>query len=88
MVQEVDNSGLLAHNYFATSHIVFEWREGGNYNDLIMKMLNDIFSRIDQKSPLDKGSNYADFKKSMTAIFDSVEEEEMESVLSEPLSDP
>jgi hypothetical protein len=64
--------GLLAHNYFATSQIVFEWRENGNYNDLIMKMLNDVFLRIDQKSPYDKLSNYGDFKKTITSIFESL----------------
>lgn len=67
--------GLLAHNYFANSQIVFEWRESANYNDLIMKMLNDIFSRIDEKSPFERSSNYLDFKKCMTNIFDSIEEE-------------
>lgn len=75
--------GLLAHNYFATSQLVFEWRESGNYSDLVMKMLNDIFEKIDQRSPYEKMTNYADFKKCMTAIFDSVdEEEEVESVQS------
>ncbi len=48
---------LLAHNYFASSKIVFEWRESGNYNDLIMNMLNDVFSRLDEKSLYDKKLN-------------------------------
>jgi len=38
-----------------------------------MKMLNDVFSRIDSKSPYEKLSNYGDFKKTMVSIFDSVE---------------
>jgi hypothetical protein len=72
-VQEVDNMGLLAHNYFAHSQLVFEYRESGNYNDLIMKMLNDVFSRLDQKSSFGKGTNFNDFKRSMTELFESVE---------------
>ena len=64
--------GLLAHNYFANSQLVFTWRENGNYNDLIMRMLNDVLGKIDQKSPFEKGSNFADFKQFMTILFKSV----------------
>ena len=66
--------GLLAHNYFATSQIVFDWRESGNYNDLIMQMVNDVVLRIDERSLLGRGSNFSDFKKFMTSVFETIEE--------------
>lgn len=77
-VQEIDNMGLLAHNYFANTNIVFEWREDANYNDLIMHMLNDILSRIDRPSTYHRGSHFSDFKDFMTNLFQSVEEEDEE----------
>lgn len=46
-VQEIDNLGSLSNNYFAISEIMVEYRDDGNYNDLIMKMINDISSKID-----------------------------------------
>lgn len=70
--------GLLAHNYFANSNIVFEWREDANYNDLIMHMLNDILSRIDRPSNNHRGSHFRDFKDFMTNLFQSIEEEDEE----------
>lgn len=69
--------GALDNNYFTFSDVVFEYRQSGNYNDLIMRMMNDIVSRIDAKSHLAKGmTNYQDFKNYMTTIFNHIEEEE------------
>ena len=77
IVQEIDNMGALDNNYFTFSDVVFEYRQSGNYNDLIMRMMNDIVSRIDAKSHLAKGmTNYQDFKNYMTTIFNHIEEEE------------
>jgi phage I-like protein len=45
----VDNSEALPNNYFAYSKIVFEYRENGNYNDLIMLMLNDLMGIVDSE---------------------------------------
>jgi hypothetical protein len=47
-VHEVDNSEAISNNYFARSSIVFEYRDSGNYNDLIMRMINDLMQTIDQ----------------------------------------
>jgi hypothetical protein len=43
----VDNSEALSNSYFAHSKIVFEYRESGNYNDLIMMLLNDLMRIVD-----------------------------------------
>ena len=40
IVREIDNMESLDNNYVANSETVFEFREDGNYNDLIMKMYN------------------------------------------------
>lgn len=37
----------LQNNYFNSSKICFELRKEGNYNDLIMRVLNDLLERID-----------------------------------------
>ena len=37
----------LSSNYFTDSSLVFEFRDDGNYNDLIMRMMNDIMDTID-----------------------------------------
>ena len=46
-IQEKDNMEALPNNFLSTSHVVFEYREDGNYNDLIMKMLNELMGLID-----------------------------------------
>jgi hypothetical protein len=79
IVQEIDNMGALDNNYFTFSEVVFEYRQGGNYNDLIMRMMNDVVSRIDVKSKSHQAkgmTNYQDFKNYMTTVFSHVEEEE------------
>jgi hypothetical protein len=47
-VHEVDNIESLDNNYFTHTDIVFEYREDGNYNDLIMRMMNDLMGLIDK----------------------------------------
>lgn len=80
----MDNLNGLSNNYFSKSNLIFEYREGGNYNDLIMKMLNDIITKIDEPAPFQfnkKNTNFNDFKKYMTEIFEVIEEEDdVESV--------
>jgi glutaredoxin-related protein len=78
-VQEMDNLGALSNTYFCNSSVGFEYRESGNYNDLVMRMLNDILSRLDQPSPFlpsRRSTNFTDFKKYMTELFESVEEDD------------
>lgn len=42
IVHEVDNIEALENNYMSKTDYVFEYREDGNYNDLIMKLMNEI----------------------------------------------
>ncbi len=46
-MREVDNIEALSNNYFTNSKVIFEYRESGNYNDLIMLMINDLISKVD-----------------------------------------
>jgi hypothetical protein len=73
VVHEVDNLESLSNNYFANTDIVFEYREDGNYNDLIMRMINDLMKNIDQEK--ENGStNYLEFDDFMRNIFEKVED--------------
>ena len=40
VVQEINNLGTLSNNYLGHSGVEFERRDSGNYNDLIMRVLN------------------------------------------------
>lgn len=39
----------LSNDYFAHTKIVFEYRNSGNYSDLIMLMLNDLMGIVDSE---------------------------------------
>lgn len=49
VVKEIDNIEALENDIFSYSEdsYGFEYRESGSYNDLIMKLLNDLMSKID-----------------------------------------
>ena len=44
LVYEVDNIEALSNNYLISSKVVFEYRDDGNYNDLIMRFINEVKS--------------------------------------------
>jgi hypothetical protein len=46
-VQETDHLDLLNNDFLYTFGIMFEYREDGNYNDMIMKVLNKAMEQID-----------------------------------------
>jgi Leucine-rich repeat (LRR) protein len=48
----------LPNDYFARSKIVFEYRDSGNYNDLIMLMLNDLMGISNLKTILTLDLSY------------------------------
>lgn len=60
MVHPVDDIESISNNYLTTTSVVFEYREDGNYNDLIMQFINEIKSLLDQMSHKKK-TNYRDF---------------------------
>ena len=50
--------------------MIFEYRENGRYDDLIMRLLNEIMTRCDGKTQEDESSNFEKFDKLMTEIFE------------------
>ena len=73
-VKEINNMEVLSNDFFFNSDIVFEYRENGNYNDLIMRVLNEIISLADSPSLLysnNEGvSNFNEFDEYITQLFD------------------
>lgn len=55
VVKETDTIEGLANDYLQNSAIIFEYRESGNYNELIMKFLNEIMTSINARSAPIKG---------------------------------
>ena len=60
LVYEVDNIEALSNNYLISSKVVFEYRDDGNYNDLIMRFINEVKDRIDLENN-SEDTNYEDF---------------------------
>lgn len=46
-MEEIDNIESLENNYFSSSKITLEYRKDGNYYDIIMKVINDLLTRLD-----------------------------------------
>lgn len=46
-MREVDNIEAYNNNYANNLGVDFTYREDGNYNDLIMRFINEITSLID-----------------------------------------
>lgn len=73
-VKETDNLEALNNDLLLKSGIKFELRESGNYNDLIMRMLNYVIETVNQ-SVNDDGetsTNFKIFEAEMIKIFDSI----------------
>ncbi len=68
-IKSFDNSEVLENDYLFSSDVVFEYRDSGRYDDLIMRLLNEIMTRCDEKNDV-KGSNFEQFEKIMTEIFE------------------
>lgn len=75
-VREIDNLDAIRNDYFYTSSIQFSYRENGNYNDLIMRVLNDLMQRIDLVEEGDTLSPYKSFEAEMTSFFEKLQNEE------------
>lgn len=71
MVEEIDNIEEMENNYFNNSKLGFEFRKDGNYNDIIMKVVNDLLERIDTHN--DNGrTNHQEFDRLMNSLFSKV----------------
>lgn len=67
--------------FYSNDSYGFEFRESGNYNDLIMKLMNDLMRRIDEKeNKVDTNSKvrtfYEDFYDYMMKAFENLESRE------------
>jgi hypothetical protein len=53
-IREFDDTDNVAHSFLHASSVVFKYRESGEYNDLIMRTINQaincIEARADNKS--------------------------------------
>ena len=76
IVKEIDNNEVLSNDFFYNSDIVVEYRSNGNYNDLIMRVLNEVISVADAPSTNSTRSkeisNSHEFEEYMTNLFDKV----------------
>jgi len=45
-IQEIDNSDQMMNDYLYNTDIVFKFRDNGEYNDLIMRSINEVIRRI------------------------------------------
>jgi hypothetical protein len=48
VVKEINNMEVLSNDFFYNSDIAIKYRESGNYNDVIMRVLNEIISLADR----------------------------------------
>lgn len=48
-IKDVNHTNLLVNDYLYNSSVVFKYRENGEYNDCIMKSLNEVLNKIGNK---------------------------------------
>ena len=48
---------VLSNDFFYNSDITLKYRESGNYNDIIMRVLNEIISLADRETTLNNSSD-------------------------------
>lgn len=48
-IREIDNTDQLTNDYVYNSPVAFKFRETGEYNDLIMKTINEVQKKIECK---------------------------------------
>lgn len=61
---------MPAHNFLRKSNFTFKYRETGEYNDLIMRTINEAINRIEAK--IENQSVFERFEDIMTLLFESV----------------
>lgn len=76
IVKEVDNIEALENDafFYSKDSYGFEYRESGNYNDLIMRLMNDLMAKIDQKDSDGKSTQtiFNQFYETMQRFFEKV----------------
>ncbi len=48
-IRQIDNTDNIENNYLYKSEVVFKYRENAEYNDLIMRTINEAIKKIDSK---------------------------------------
>lgn len=49
VVREIDNTDQLMNDYLYNSEIIFKFRDSGEYNDLIMRSINEVLRKIEKR---------------------------------------
>jgi hypothetical protein len=74
VVREIDNTDQPQNDYLFNSGVCFKFRESGEYNDLIMRLLNEIIKKIEFK--VGTKTVYQKFEEKMERMFESVLDED------------
>lgn len=70
IVKEINNIEVLSNDFFYNSNIPLEYRESGNYNDIIMQVLNELISLADStKGGQEQVTVFKDFDNYITDLF-------------------
>lgn len=60
VIKEINNMEMLSNDFFYNSDIVLKYRENGNYNDIIMRVINDMVSLADQPCAINMNASSSD----------------------------
>ena len=73
-IREIDNTDQPLNDYLFNSAINFKFRENGDYNDLIMRLINELLKKIEFK--VGNKTIYQKFEEKMERMFDCVLDED------------
>lgn len=68
-IRQIDNTDNIENNYLYKSEVVFKYRENAEYNDLIMRTINEAIKKIDSRH--DNKTVYQKFQDKMMLLFES-----------------
>ena len=71
MISQTNALKSNENNLLIQSQVKFQYREGGNYNDLIMRFINYMIETVDEEDE-DGSTTYMKFEEMMEGIFSSV----------------
>jgi hypothetical protein len=67
-VKPIDNSQMVQNDYIYSSEVSFEYREDGRYEDLIMRLINELMKRCNAEDR-SGDTNYKVFENMMEETF-------------------
>ena len=75
-----NNFDHLSNDFLYTNGIIFTYRNSGNYNDMIMRVINKSLEIVDGMSKFtsegESLTNFEDFEMYMSSLFEKVYKEE------------